>query len=190
MEQTKIYQTMMSLLSRHTRPDEKLVRALHPLVKQRVYEAKDVFISKGEIPSRLAYICAGAAVAYKYDDDNRRLVGLWKEEEVMMDTANMLKPKKSDLDIIFIANSEVMEISIKELYKFQQEHEEIKPYLGYFLSSDFTKLIDYICWLKTTIGKSRIQDFQQNYRLHNMLLPDEQKAQFLNMGLRWYQANK
>ena len=28
MEQTKIYQTMMNLLSRHTRPDEKLVRAL------------------------------------------------------------------------------------------------------------------------------------------------------------------
>lgn len=190
MEHTKIYQTMMNLLSRHTRPDEKLVRALHPLVKQRAYEAKDVFIAKGEIPNRIAYICEGAAVAYKYEQDNRRLVGVWKEDELIMHTPSALKPHKSDLDIIFIANSQVMEISIKELYQFQQEYPEITPYLGHFLRSDFTKMIDHICWLKTTIGKSRIHDFQQDYRLHNMLLPDEQKAQYLNMGIRWYQANK
>lgn len=190
MEQTKIYQTMMNLLSRHARPDEKLVRALHPLIKQRAYEAKDIFIAKGEIPNRIAYICEGAAVAYEYGDDNRRLVWVWKDEELMMHTPSVLKPHKSDLDIIFTANSQVMEISIKELYQFQRENPEFTPYLGHFLQTEFSKLTDYICWLKTTFGKERIYDFQQNYRLHNMLLPDEQKAQYLNISLRWYQANK
>lgn len=190
MEQTKIYQTMMRLLSRHTRPDEKLMRALHPLVKQRAYEAKDIFISKGEIPTRIGYLSEGAAIAYKHVQGQRQLVSIWKDDEMLMHIASALKPHKSEVDIVFPCHSQVMEINIKELYRFRDEHPEITPYLGHFLRSEITRLTDHICWLKTTKAEERIRDFQKEYKLHNMLLPDEHKAQFLNMSLRWYQAKK
>lgn len=190
MEQTAIHQIIVSLLSKYSRPDDSLVRAFYPVAKLRLYEPKDLFISKGEIPNRVAYVRTGAVAAYKSIGRQRQLVRVWKEDDLIMHAASLFKPQKSEVDILFCYETEVLEIRVKDLYWLLQEHPGLTPYFGHYVSAELNFLRDHICLLKKNKLKGRIEHFRQHYKLHYQLLPDEHIASFLGMSLRWYQKNK
>lgn len=190
MEQTKIYQALMSVLSKLRRPDAELVKALYPLARLRTYRTKEVFIARNEIPYRLGYILEGGTVAYRYLRGEPELVDVWKEDEWIIPVSGLLKPQKSNIDIFCAGNSLILEIDINALEQFRDTHPEIIPYIHYFLYLDFEKLARHIHWLKNTKTQKRIQDFRTVYPIQDHFLSDDIKARYLNMSTRWYQNRK
>lgn len=190
MEQTKVYQEIKALLSRYRHPTDELLKELYPYVKARSYEAKDVLTPLGEISNRLCLIIGGGAVAYRHVKSGRKLVSIWKEGELILHAQSALAVKKSEVDIVFPMHTTALEISNKDLLHLRQQYPEMSRYFDHFLADDLQKMSNHICWLKSTKAEDRIIEFNNTYRSLANLLPDEQKAYFLNMSLRWYQKKK
>ncbi|MBE8719663.1 Crp/Fnr family transcriptional regulator [Sphingobacterium pedocola] len=190
MEQTKVYQELKALLSRYRNPSDELLREIFPFVSARTYEAKDLLTQVGEISNRLCLITEGGAAAYKTVKSERKLVALWKEGDLIIHAQSALAVKKSDVQIVFLTHSTTIEISNKDLINLRQQNPEMSRYFDHFLADDLQKMSDHVCWLKGTKAEQRVIDFGDNYKLLATLLPEEQKAYYLNMSLRWYQKLK
>ena len=190
MEQTKIFQEIKALLSRYHHPNDEVLRQIYPHVRAKSYDIKDMFIQVDEISYRLCMITSGCAVAYKVIKGKRKLVALWKEGGLIIHAQSTLASKKSEVDIIFLSNSNTLEINISDLNSLRQTNPEINRYLDFILAEDMKRLSDHICWLKSTKAKERIVYFRENYKVLDNILPEEQKAYYLNMSIRWYQKQK
>lgn len=190
MEQTKVYQEIKALLSRYRHPSDGVLRRIYPFISARSYDAKDMLTQVGEISSRLCLITAGGAVAYKMVKGERKFVAIWKEGELIIHAQSALAAVKSEVQIIFLTHSTTIEINNNDLNNLRQSSPEISRYFDHILADDLQKMSDHICWLKSTKAKQRIADFRENYKLLENLLPEEQKAYYLNMSIRWYQEQK
>lgn len=182
---------LYNVFSRFRKPSEALWETICSKIKAFSFEKREVWIDIGDTPKRIAFIKSGAAVAYEiYPPNERKLVRIWNEGELIINAENALAGKKSNSQIVFLTDTVVYTISYIDLMKLKYNSEEMHGYVDYFIAEEIQKLINHIKWLKDKSAIERIHEFQHQFPLVNYLLTDEQKASYLGMSRRWYNLNK
>lgn len=184
------YPQLYALLARHRRPSEALWETLCSLIRPYHFEKRELWVDIGDIPRNVCLIQSGAALAFQYHKDERRLVHIWGEGDLMLHAENGLAGRKSAVQVVFAVDSTVLTLSNQDLTQLRTTSEEMHRYVDALIADELQHLLDHIQWLKHCSAAQRIQDFRTQHPLLDALLPDDQKASYLGMSRRWYNSNK
>lgn len=178
------------LLEGHKRPSERLWADLSGRVRLRAFADREIWVDQGKVPRSICLIQQGGALAWQYAGDERKLIRVWKEGELILLAETGLIGKKSLVQVVFPLSSVVLELSHVDLLTLRAEHEEMRWYIDAFISEELQRYQTFITWLKERSAAQRIQDFRTNYPQIDHLLNEDDKAGYLGMSRRWYNQNK
>lgn len=183
------YSFLKKILSRYKVPSEELLSELLDHSRVKSYDPKEILLRAGEIHSKIVLIQEGKAIAHEKIKDLKYLDWIWGSNDFIINASSSLRERISDVEISFPVASTTLEIDLKKLYSLREHFQELNFYFKQFLADKNGKLKAHIRWLKRSNSKERLSRFKEEHKDIYYIIPDEQKARYLGMGLRWLQQN-
>lgn len=184
------YLFLKNRLSQYKVPTEELLQKLLEHARVKTYEPKEVLLRAGEIHTKIVLIQEGKAVAHEKEKDTKYLDWIWSPNDFIINASSSLRERVSDVEIVFPVASTTLEIDLKKLYSLREHFSELDFYFNQFLAEKNGRLKAHIRWFKRSNAKERLSEFREEHKDIYYIIPDEQKARYLGMGLRWLQQNK
>lgn len=181
---------LYKLLEEHKRPSEELWIDLSARVRLRAFSDREIWVDQGKVPRSICLIHSGAALAWQYTREDRKLLRVWKAGELILLAESGLIGKKSPVQVVFPLATVVLELSHIDLLALRAVHEEMRWYIDAFIARELQHYQTVIIWLKERSAAQRIQDFRTTYPQIDYLLNEDDKAGYLGMSRRWYNQNK
>lgn len=184
------YHFLKSILSHYKAPSDELLRALLEQGRTKSYEPRELLLRVGEIHTKIVLVQEGKAIALEKVKGNKHLDWIWSPKDFIIHASSLLQERISDVEIVFPVASTTLEIDLIDLFRLREQFSELNYYFNRFLAQKNNKLRKHIRWIKRTDAKERVAQFREEHKDIYYIITDEQKASYLNMGLRWFQKNK
>lgn len=182
---------LYALLERYRKPESSLLDHLTNVIRHRQYFAKDIWINRGDVPRNICFILEGGAIAYYFSEDRKRNTSrVWSDGDLILLAEHGLTMSPTDLQIIFPMDSEVLELSYRDLIALRRSHTQMQQYIDDFIAEELLFLDERIRYLNSASVEQRIQDFKDRYPLLDRHLTDIDKASYLRISRRWYGKKK
>lgn len=184
------YLFLKNRLTPYKVPTEELLHTLLEHSRVKSYEPREVLLRAGDIHTKIVLIQEGKVLAYEKVKDRKYLDWIWGPNDFIINPSNSLRERVSDVEIVSPVASTTLEIDLKKLYSLREHFRELDFYFSQFLAEKNGKLKAHIRGLKRSNSKERLSRFKEEHKDIYYIIPDEQKARYLGMGLRWLQKNK
>ncbi|MFD1770726.1 hypothetical protein [Sphingobacterium suaedae] len=180
-------ENIQRILANYKTPSIDLVDLLAPYIQFRQYKRKDVLLPYGSSTRTLRFIFQGNVVAFGSD---KTIQSLWTKDEFIIFPDTILTGAPSDVQIMCATPTDTYEIDLRRLQHLRRRFREVEVFCDLFLTHELRRRSSYLNWLKCTSRAKRVEDFAQHYRELNNVLTDQQKAEYMDMSLRWFQKLK
>lgn len=131
----------MNFFSRFHKPSDSFWELFSANIKAFSFTKREIWVDVGEIPKHIAYIKSGAALAFEFNNNERKLTRIWSEGNLILNAEFALANKKSTHQILFPVDTIVYMISYKDLIMLRYNSDEMHSYVDYFIAEEIQTLI-------------------------------------------------
>lgn len=175
------YFTLKQKLHEVRKPTKEFWHRFERKLYQRQYSRKEIWLAKGNIGKKIAFLGEGGAISYVKKNDKNVVNRLWLPNEFIL-SPSVFTHQPSEQTIEFRKESHVIQFSIEAIQQLRKAFDEASFYIDYFLGMEMRSLEEHIVWLKSFISQKRHDDSMKKYGALYSDLTNTEKGTFLGIS--------